>query len=304
MTSFMRKFNARQLLVTGLLFASVALSAAQTAPATHKKTLMWKAVNGANVVYLLGSIHIGSKSMYPLPKVIENAFDRSKVLVVEIDITNVDQPAMAAKVMKDGMYTGDDTLWNHVKPETAEKVKKFFTTYGLPEESAGKMKPWLVAAMASVLPFEKAGMDTTLGIDIHFLNKAKGHKQIVAAETLDFQLKLFESVPENLTDQYLTSSLGEVSNEQVNAHKIEAMWLSGDAETFDKAISGGSKELMGMERAMRENRNPHMADVAEKYLKGGGPCFFVVGAAHLIGDEGVVAILRRRGYAIFQVDAN
>ncbi len=299
-----RKINFRPFLLAGLLLSAAAYAQAPKAAQAPKKCFMWKAVNGTNVVYLVGSIHVASKEMYPLPKVMEDAFNRSKVLVVEVDMTNIDQPEMAQTVMKDGMYTGDDTLWQHINDKTAAKVKKFFAANGLPVEVAGKMKPWMVGAMASVLPFQKAGMDPNLGIDMHFMNKAKGHKKIEQVETVEFQLKLLSTVPEKLTDIYLTSALGEVEKEQENATNIEKLWLSGNAKALDEATSGSPKELIPMERAMREDRNPHMADVAEKYLKGGGPCFFVVGAAHLIGDEGVIALLKGRGYNVFQVNAN
>src|SRR6185312_10326344 len=95
---------------------------AQQAP---KRCLMWRAVNGNNVVYLLGSIHIGSKDMYPLPKVVESAYARSKVLVVEVDLKKVDMTSMFAEVQEKGMYAPPDNLWKHVTPETKKHVLKF-----------------------------------------------------------------------------------------------------------------------------------------------------------------------------------
>ncbi len=266
---------------------------------------MWKAVSGSNVVYLLGSIHLGSPDMYPLPKVIDDAFARSKAMVVEVNMNNLDPGEASKFIMEKGMYTDEDTLWKHLSKPTGDKVKKFFTNYGMDETAAGKFKPWLAGIMSSVLPMMKAGMNADLGIDKHFLDLAKGKKKVEQAESMDFQLKLLSSMTDSVADVYLSYTVGEVAKSKEQDLKLERLWKKGDAEALNKEISVHPKELDGLMRSLLEDRNPHMADVAEKYLKnGGGPCFFVVGAAHLIGKEGVVAILQKRGYNIYQVAAN
>jgi len=271
--------------------------------AAPKKILMWKAQSGPNTVYLLGSIHIGSKAMYPLAKPIDDAYKASKVLVVEVNINNVDL-GQAADLMAKGKYPDGDDLWKHLSKPTAEKVKKFFTKYGFPEAVAGGFKPWLAAIMASVLPMMKAGMEADLGIDKHFLDlAAKDKKEVVEAETADFQFKLLSSVPDSIADIYLSWSIGEADKPKSDDLKLEKLWRSGDAEALGAEEEQYPKELTGFMNSLIRDRNPHMADLAEKYLKGGGPCFFVVGAGHLVGKDGVVALLQKRGYKVEQVSA-
>ena len=291
------------LAAAGLLLSSGALALAQKTPAvsTQKKCLFWKAVSGSNVVYLLGSIHIGSKALYPLPKVISDGFDRSKVMVVEVDINKVD-PATASQFLASGMYTDGDTLWKHLTPETTKRVKAFIKDAGLTEEYVGSLKPWLAGVMVPMIPMMKAGAMADLGIDKHFMDLAEGKKKIEQVETADFQFKLLSSVPDNLADIYVNYNIGEVAKSKEEDLKLEKLWLAGDADAIDQAMSEHPKELDGLMRSLLQDRNPHMADVAEKYLKnGGGPCFFVVGAAHLVGKEGVIAILKKRGYTVYQV---
>jgi uncharacterized protein YbaP (TraB family) len=288
-----------------ILSGSIGYSQAPTATQAPKKILMWKAVSGSNVVYLLGSIHLGSKDMYPLPKVVDDAFDRSKAMVVEVDVNKVDQSMAMGFVTKEGMYTGDDNLWAHLSKTTADKVKRFFAEYEdmAPPAAVAKFKPWLAGIMASVFPMMKAGMDPNLGIDKHFLDLAEGKKKIEQAESAEFQFKLLSSLPDNLADIYLSWTVGSVAKSKEQDLKLERLWKQGDADALNTVLSEHPKELDGLMRSMIEDRNPHMADVAEKYLKGGGPCFFVVGAGHLIGKEGVIAILQKRGYSVFQVSA-
>ena len=157
--------------------------------------------------------------------------------------------------------------------------------------------------MVPMIPMLKAGAMNDLGIDKHFLDLAEGKKKIEQVETADFQFKLLSSVPDNLADIYVSWCVGEVSKEKEEDLKLEKLWLSGDASALDAVMSVHPKELDPLMRSLVQDRNPHMADVAEKYLKGGGPCFFVVGAGHLVGKEGVVAILQKRGYTVTQMSA-
>lgn len=299
------KPKLRLICLAGMALLSGTLAVAS--PQASKKILMWKAVSGSNVVYLLGSIHLGSPDMYPLPKVISEAFDRAKVMVVEININDVDMGSMSSFILSQGMYTGDDDLWKHIGKGTAEKVKAFFAKYndvpGMSGDAISKMKPWFVGIMASVLPMMKAGMKMDLGIDKHFLDLAKGKKKIVQAESAEFQLKLLASLPDDVADSYLSYTIGEVSKSKEEDMQLEKLWKQGNAEALNAVVSQHPKDLDTLMRSMLEDRNPHMADVAEKYLKGDGPCFFVVGAGHLIGKEGVIAILQKRGYNVFQMSS-
>jgi len=96
-----------------VLLACVGVAQAQhAAPAQPKprRFLMWKAASPTTTVYLVGSIHLGDSSMYPLPKEAESAFAAAKVLAVEINIKNADQAKMVGLIQKYGLYTGDDSL--------------------------------------------------------------------------------------------------------------------------------------------------------------------------------------------------
>ncbi len=309
MKAFSSRTFGRVPALLGMLLSSAAfaLPQPQAASAAPKKCLMWKAVNGSNTVYLLGSIHLGSKKMYPLPKPIEDAYSKSKVLVVEVNINKTDQSEAMSFVTANGMYQGGDSLWKHLSAKTGDKVKSFCKQYDMNPDLLGMFKPWLASVELEVLPMQKAGMDLTLGIDKYFLDKASaksGSKPIVELENANFQLKLLSSLPENLADDYISFSLGESASSVSEDSKLEKLWMAGDADALNSAISKNPPKLTKLMRAIREDRNPHMADVAEKYLKGDGACFFVVGAAHLIGKEGVVALLQKRGYTVSQVTAN
>ena len=86
----MRNVHKQSKLISAFLLASLfvipGIAAQDAASAPPKKALFWKASSASNVIYLLGSIHLGSKSMYPLPQKIEDAFEKSAVLLVEVTL--------------------------------------------------------------------------------------------------------------------------------------------------------------------------------------------------------------------------
>ncbi len=293
-----------QRLLAALLLAGLApipRLAAQESTSV-KKGLFWKATSGNNTLYLLGSIHVGSKEMYPLPKEFEDAFAASKVLIVEVDITKVDMQQMQAMVMSRGMYSGDDSLWNHVGPDVKKSLEDFGDKYQMPAMVLAKMKPWLVAVTISMIPMVKNGMDPNLGIDKYFLDKAAAdpQKKIVELETAEWQMNLLAGFSDDVQAKELASAIDQANKSIDHLKKVEDLWKAGDPDKIDAALheEAGPPEV---EKALLTDRNPHMADVAEQYLKGKDQAFMVVGAAHLVGKGGVVAMLEKRGYKVQQV---
>jgi uncharacterized protein YbaP (TraB family) len=292
----------------GLLFfvsllASPYLAAQPAAPPPKppvKKAIFWKATSPTSTVWLLGSIHLGSKDMYPLAKEIEDAFAGSAALMVEADVRHMDMNKAQATVLSKGLYAPGDNLWNHVTPETRQKVEKFAAQFGLPLENVLTLKPWVVALTMSTLPLMKAGLDPKLGIDVYFLEKAD-KKRIVEIESTDWQIDLLSGFSDELQEKFLAAAAEEGLDMTKNLKRLQDAWNSGDADTLDAITREATHTPEQIRRALLQDRNPRMADAAVEYLKGKETAFLVVGAAHMVGKDGIVSILKKRGYQVEQV---
>lgn len=287
------------------LVASLIVAAATLSPAAPgQKCMLWRVTSGATTGYMIGSVHIGVPSMYPLPPAMMKAFDQSKLLMVEIDITDIDPGKLLTMVQEKGMYSGGDSLANHVSKETDKKLTDFAAKVNFPLQAIEMMRPWMASMMIGVLPaLQEKGVSKDLGIDKFFLDRAKGKKKIESLESVEFQFGLLSSLPEKLQLVALDSALDSATKSPVSMAKIVEAWKSGDGEKLsalddDKPVP----ELAEFERKLVVDRNPHMADAMEHRLKSGIPALMVVGTAHLIGPEGVVALLRKRGYHVDQLD--
>ena len=286
-----------------LTFAGVA-QAQQAAPAQPKprRFLMWKATSPTTTVHLVGSIHIGDSSMYPLPKEAEAAFAAAKVLAVEINIKNADQSKTMAAVQQYGMYGADDSLTKHLSPETLAALNEYCTRHSVPRTGMEQLKPWLVAISIGALAWLQAGEDPSLGIDMHFLNESKPPQRVDELETAESQLALFASATEEEQQAMLATVLKTGDKNKELIKRLHAAYVSGDPEALQKIMDEqsdlGSKSLT---KKLLDDRNVVMASKVEEYLKGNDPVFVVVGAAHIVGDKGVARLLRDKGYKVEQV---
>jgi uncharacterized protein YbaP (TraB family) len=288
-----------------LLLAFLGVTQAQeAAPAQPKprRFLMWKATSPTTTIYLVGSIHIGDSSMYPLPKEVESAFAASKVLTVEINIKNADQTKAMALVQQYGMYGADDSLTKHLSKETMATLEDYCTKHNVPRTGIEQLKPWVVAVTIAAMGWQQAGEDPALGIDMHFLNESKPPQRVDELETIESQLSLFATATEEEQQGMLLAVLKQGDKIKDMIKRLQIAYVSGDPAALQKIIDEesdlGSKSLT---KKLLDDRNVVMAAKMEEYLKGKDPVVVVVGAAHIVGEKGTARLLRDKGYKVEQV---
>jgi uncharacterized protein YbaP (TraB family) len=299
-------FQRRQLhaILLVLLSCLGVAQAQQAAPAQPKprRFLMWKATSPTTSIYLVGSIHVGDSSMYPLPKEVEAAFAAARVLAVEINVKNVDQGSVMGLIQKYGMYAGDDSLAKHLSKDAQDQLADYCTRHSVPRLGIEKLKPWVVAVTIAALAWQQAGEDPALGIDMHFLNESKPPQRIDELETMESQLSLFADATEEEQQALLLSTLKQGDKIKDMIKRLQATYLSGDPDALQKLMDEeadtGSKTLT---KKLLDDRNVMMTGKMEEYLKGKDLIFVVVGAAHIAGEKGVAKQLRDKGYKVDQV---
>jgi uncharacterized protein YbaP (TraB family) len=294
---------AHSLVALLLVFLSTAVFGQTSAYTPGSPILMWRVSSKTNSAYLLGSIHIWDKSMYPLPAVVENAFAASSTLIVEVDVTKVDHQQLQQLVLGAGMFPAGDDLNKHITAETRAKLNEFTAGYGVPPDAFFKYRPWMVGLTVVMLPMLKAGMDPENGMDMYFLHKA-GDKRIEQLEDAAFQIKLFSSFPDKDADHTVLHALVQAKESNAMLAKLETYWGRGEATKIDELMASMSADddadEKALSRRLREDRNPHMTERLEKCLQSGEKCFMVVGAAHTVGNEGIVKQLQAHGYRVEQ----
>lgn len=267
-----------------------------------QKNFLWKVQSTTGAVYVLGSIHLLKKEIYPLSRKIEDAFERSKALVVEANINDISQISVE-KLIKDAFYPENDTLEKHISRETYGLVKKELGELGAPIEIVNTQRPWFLALTLLSLKLMRSDFDPNYGIDKYFLSKAEGKKRILELESLDYQINLLANLSNEEQEQFLLYTLRDINNLKDEMDKIVEAWISGDTNAMESIVLKNftGKKMSSIHEKLFYERNRNMALKIEDFLKTGETYFIVVGAGHLIGNKGVIDILKGKGYLVEQM---
>jgi len=282
-----------------------------TADLIAEDNFMWEIEGGSSKMYLLGSIHLMPEEAYPLNEKIEECFEAADILAVEADPAKLDQTKVQQLVMQHGVYTDGETLQANIDSVLYNRVAAVFGEFGLPMQQVNMYKPWFVSLNMAMLEFQKMKMSAELGIDLHFLNAAKAKEmEIIELESGMGQLELLTSFPEDSQDEYLEYSLNNYENVQEMINTMVTAWQTGDAELMNTAIKQNMLEFCKTMPAMQDfynrmfpERDNKIVVKLDEMLKDSEKktYFIVVGSGHLVGDDGLLKLLKDRGYKTTQL---
>lgn len=266
------------------------------------KNFLWKVEGeGGAVAYLLGSLHVLTAESYPLSETINKAFTNSKVLIEEIDLDETTDPAVMMSSVTKAMLTDGKTLDQVVAPDVFAEVKRRAEKASLPMFAIQRMKPWLVAIMLMGPTLQAAGFKAELGVDQHFFNRAKtaGMKR-QALETLKYQLDRFDELPPALQEELLKSTMQDLDTEVTGITEMAKAWSTGNVQSIEKQTLASLQQSPELYKRLLLERNNNWVPHVETCLKEKSGCFIVVGAAHLVGPDGLPALLVKKGYKVTQ----
>jgi uncharacterized protein YbaP (TraB family) len=252
-------------------------------------------------VYLVGSVHLLTKDFYPLSPALETAYKESDLVVEEVDLGEMLEPGSQFQMLSRGMLASNQSLDKLVSPETFAAVSKRLGDAGMPVEPIKRFKPWLAALTLMAMEWQKAGFDANLGLDKHFYDRAKTDgKGVQGLETVDYQVSRFDEMPAELQDRLLAETLKGLDTEQANMAKLVESWRAGDAPAIERIVLKDLKQEPQLYQRLLVERNKNWLPKLEALFARKAPAFVVVGAAHLVGTDGLVAMLRTRGYTVEQ----
>ena len=268
------------------------------------KSFIWEVQTQAGKSYILGSVHMLKKEHYPLKPAIESAYMNTDVLVVEANLSQDKMMEVSLLALKKGTYTGEDRLKNNVSEKAYNLTKKRLKEKGLNIENFEKFKPWMLALTLTSLELTRMGLDPNYGIDKHFLDRASGKKEILELEGALFQVNMLDGFSKEDAEQFLISTLEETESLKVELDGMLSAWEKGDAAGLEKLVKKEFQENPGLEainKKMLDDRNDKMVEKILSYFKENKTYLVIVGAAHLIGEKGLVKQLQDKGYSLKQL---
>ena len=286
-----------------LILTLVLLLALSAAPSlgAQERTLLWKVSEGDKSIFLLGSIHYLRKENYPLNQAILDAFDASDRLVLEIDLQNTPAGAAQRLTLEKAVYRDGSNLAQNVSQETYQLASKRAAELGIDMQVVQPMKPWFVAMTMLAVKLQRMGLDPKLGVDHHLAERAKRDgKPTSGLETLEFQLGIFDQLSKREQELMLRETAGELERIDKNVKDIVESWLKGDGERLAALLLAGMRQYPELQQKLVIERNRRWLDQIAKLVEQGSNAMVVVGAAHLVGQEGIVDMLKARGLSVEQ----
>lgn len=252
--------------------------------------LLWKATKQAQSIYLLGSVHVADPSFYPLANSIEEAFQNADALAVEANIEAVNFSQLSALIAQ----FPESTLTPQVKRKFSQALEK----EGISATYIDQLPPVLLAMQLSMVKMSKAGYSSQYGIDKHFLQQANAlNKPILELESVAEQFAILQTLDQNL---FIENTLSEIAQLEGMITELMDAWKNGDVKVLERILFQDVEQYPDIYEKMLFKRNRNMLTKVEQYHQKKQTVFVIVGAAHLIGEKGLLNLLRQNDYQITQ----
>lgn len=265
------------------------------------ETSLWRVSKGTHTLFIGGTVHVLRKTEYPLPAAFDNAFAQSSKLVFETDIAATEDPAFGQQMMQRLMYADGRSLKDGLTPTVYRQLEKFCTDRGVPIAMFQQMRPPVVVMTLMMLELQRLGISDA-GVDSHYFQRARAeHKAVGELETATEQLDFLAKLGEGREDDFVRYSLNEMQQLEPLMRELTQAWRQGNqAKMASLSLDDMRKEFPNMYQQLLVSRNQHWLPRIEAMLNDPGTEMVLVGALHLVGDDGVLQMLRDRGYQIEQ----
>lgn len=261
---------------------------------TEKKSLLYK-ISGNGLTkesYLFGTIHISCDAT--LSEKVVKALDKTEQLCLELDM---DDPKMQTEMMNKIMMKDGITIQGMLSEDDFKIVDAFFQKQsGLSLKMVNTVKPFALSAMLypKMLDCEMQSLENEL------IKVAKSqNEETIGLETVSEQLAVFDAIPyQAQVDELIKSAKSDLSRDKKELQEMLDLYKTEDVEAL-LAYTEKSDNTMtsGFMDDLLNNRNKNWIEKIEKIIEHKAT-FFGVGAAHLGGKNGVLKLLRKKGYKV------
>jgi hypothetical protein len=280
---------------------SVCMAVLSISPAIAD-TSVWSVRSGDNVIYLGGTVHLLRPGDYPLPDEFEEAYQASSELYFETDIAAMSDLPVQAQMLQQLTYSDDRSLRTVLSDQAYTALSAYTQTAGLPIVMLEKFKPGLLISTLQILVFQSMGF-TPQGVDAFFHTRAvadgKAEGQL---ETVQEQIGFIAAMGEGNDSEFILLSLKDLTETGNVIDGMIGAWRSGDAQGLSELFVEDMKvEAPALYDTLLLERNLKWIPQINRMLQDADTEFVLVGAAHIVGENGLLDLLSQEGYEINQL---
>ena len=267
-----------------------------------QNSLLWKIESKESQYpsYIFGTIHLIDSSDYFLPPRFQKTFNECKNVVFEIDMKNMNDPAMLMNLLPKILMRGDTSLEDLLSQKDYSILQKNFKKSGIPLFLFQKVKPLFLTVFAEgdIVPGSIQNKKY-MSYEMEIMEMAKKqNKSTGGLETMEFQIGVLDSIPYKEQAKMLMESINSKETGGNQLKELIDLYKQQNINALHQSIK--SDDISVYEKILLNNRNRNWIPVIIDYISH-EPTFFAVGAGHLGGKDGVINLLRKKGYKVTAV---
>lgn len=304
----MMRIALTALLLVAPLWVAPSVAAKDAPAATPRQApvpLLWKVTGSeGRELYLLGSFHLLKADDYPLSADVEQAFKVAQRLLFELSPEEMNSPALPALMLQAAVRTDGRQLKDELDADTWNRLGAYASANAIPLDRLAGMKPWFVGLSISLAQMARQGLDAQAGLDRYLMGRANAAgKPASGLETGASQIAMLDAMDSLEQRQLLREALEQVDKGDAESARMHEAWRRGDDVLLWKDMAQQMRRSYPQlyQRINVDRNNAWLPQLEQRLKDGEGTTLAVVGALHLLGNDGVVEKLRARGYAVERI---
>ncbi|NMO97939.1 TraB/GumN family protein [Paenibacillus lemnae] len=265
--------------------------------------LLWKVVHGKTTVYVQGTIHLGHEDFYPLAPEIEEAYERSNVILPEINMFEVEVDEEENNKM--ALFEDGKNLKDVLSQESYAKLSGIFEKNDMRIEDYENFQPWFVGSLLGELSNQESELAPEYGVDLYFLKRAlEDNKKIVELETIESQYDVLSGFSMDTQVQVLEGTVAAFEDAANSLDQLGYHWIHNNNDAMVDQLSGSFEGFNDeYQQQMNDIRNVNMANKLDEILqKDDGQTYFaIIGSMHVVINPSVPSELEEKGYEVERI---
>jgi len=264
---------------------------------------MWQIEGNSNRIYLLGSVHVLRAQDHPIPTAIDDAYEDAEVLIMEVDMDDIDPIEMVGLVSELGMIGDGGSLQEIMGSTLYSEAVDYAARLEIPLEMLGEIEPWLAAITVEQMMLLRIGFNPQYGIEFHLSAMAgKDEKEILGFETAREQLEFLDGLSMPAQRSLLMQTLQESLSIEEDINLLINAWRYGDIDYFEETLLTEMRKYPELYKTLVVDRNRAWVEKIKKLTTEKDDYLVVVGALHLVGEDGLPALLSKQGISADQLN--
>jgi uncharacterized protein len=284
-------------LLTRLAASAWLLTAPTLARADEGHHIFWEVKGAHNTVYLLGSVHMLKAADGVLPEEVLEAYRRSQSLTMELDLSAAGTDSLMETELTAVVLPEDKTLSKVLGPALYATFVAHAKTVGLEPATTERFQPWFAAILLEQLTLIHAGYEASAGVDMQLTQSAAAdHKPIIALETAAEQMGYFARLTLDEQVNFMRFTLRDLDTTDSDPAAVIRAWKRGDVQALERLFREESADSPELMHQLTSERNRKWLPRITALLGDDHDDMVIVGAMHLIGEDGLVALLKQQGF--------